>query len=158
MAQFEEEKKILDTCSTFVDVLKYHADVRPDKVLLTWVDDDGNDGASFTFRQLLERATSLAYKMQTAWKFNRGDRIILMYPPGMTICSQPTRVSLTQITATHALIVFKLTLCFQALISLWHSLLVSVVVLLLFLSIHQTQVCLLGKAHPHIFSGATRAG
>lgn len=77
-----EERRIEATWSTYVDVLKHHAEVRGDKIALTWINEDGSDGASFTYRQLLDKSSSLAYKMLTKWKINRGDRVILMYPPG----------------------------------------------------------------------------
>ncbi|MCY2989466.1 MAG: AMP-binding protein [Planctomycetota bacterium] len=67
--------------SSVVDRLEFHADRMPDRVLFTWLDDDGHVAQQFTFAQLAARAKTLAARFS---EFARpGERALLLYPHGL---------------------------------------------------------------------------
>jgi len=53
----------------------------PDRVLFTFVDDDGADRISLTAGEAVTRAEAVAESLRR-WGFHAGDRAVLVYPPG----------------------------------------------------------------------------
>jgi acyl-CoA synthetase (AMP-forming)/AMP-acid ligase II len=53
----------------------------PDRILFTFVDDDGADGPRLTAGQAVTRGEAVAESLRR-WGFRVGDRAVLVYPPG----------------------------------------------------------------------------
>ncbi|MCY2993428.1 MAG: AMP-binding protein [Planctomycetota bacterium] len=65
---------------SLVDRLEHHADRMPDRVVYTWLDDDGRVD-QFTFGELALRARTLAARF--AEHAGPGERALLLYPHGL---------------------------------------------------------------------------
>lgn len=59
------------------------ARTHPDRVLFTFVDDGGREAATLTARQAVDRAEAIAHELRHEYKLERGDRVLLVYPPGL---------------------------------------------------------------------------
>ena len=68
---------------TFPDVLAYQAQVRGHKMALTYVDDKGDEVASMTFGELYAEARKLAGHLRSSFGVEAGDRVLLIYLPGI---------------------------------------------------------------------------
>ena len=69
---------------------------QPDKMLYTWLDENGKVQTQLTYRELEMRADAVAHALLTKWKCKPGlvgvpgtlDRAVLMYLPGLDfICA-----------------------------------------------------------------------
>lgn len=66
-----------------IDRLEERAGKNPTEVLLTWVDDSGNDEDHLTVGRLLDRAATLSGFLHGPCGLQRGDRALLVYPPSL---------------------------------------------------------------------------
>ena len=57
--------------------------LRPDQVILTFVNDRGAESARFTRRLLDERARTIAHALRHEHGLRPGDTVLLVYPPGL---------------------------------------------------------------------------
>lgn len=71
-----------DEQQTILSRLRHHADRKPDGVIYRFLRErDAEVAETRTYRQLLRRVTGLATVLRT--QFNRGDRALLLYRPGL---------------------------------------------------------------------------
>ncbi len=68
---------------TFVDVVAYQAQIRPGKTALTFVDDDGAEVSNVSFGELYQEAMNIAGNLRAKLGVERGDRVLLIYVPGV---------------------------------------------------------------------------
>lgn len=66
---------------TILDVLRWRAEHQPDQVAYVYLRDGLTADAVLTYRDLLARACSIAGSLQA--RFAAGERILLVYPPGL---------------------------------------------------------------------------
>ncbi|MEC4985376.1 MAG: aminotransferase class I/II-fold pyridoxal phosphate-dependent enzyme [Oscillatoria sp. PMC 1068.18] len=71
--------------TTIVELLRDRADEQPNKIAYTFLRDGETDSVSFTYQQLEERAKAIAADLQT--HSHPGDRVLLLYPPGLEYCA-----------------------------------------------------------------------
>ena len=69
------------TVTTLVDVLRLRADRQPEQIAFTYLTAEQSEGASLTYGELDRRARAIAALLQSAVK--PGDRVLLLYPPGL---------------------------------------------------------------------------
>ena len=55
----------------------------PNKDCFVWLDEAGKQQATWTFQQLRERANAVAHALLEEWDCVKGDRVVLMYLPGL---------------------------------------------------------------------------
>lgn len=67
--------------SSFVDLLSHRAQSQPDQLAYTFLQDGETEAGSLTYLQLDERARAIATTLQNLNA--RGDRALLIYPPGL---------------------------------------------------------------------------
>ena len=67
--------------TSLVDCLEAWAAIQPDTILFAF-DDDGRR-RSFTYREFAERTRTLAARLRHEERLERGDRVLLAYPPGL---------------------------------------------------------------------------
>lgn len=70
---------------TIVELLKYRARQKPDRIAFTFLDNGDREAASLTYRQLDESARRIAAVLQQSAAM--GDRALLLYPPGLDFIS-----------------------------------------------------------------------
>jgi acyl-CoA synthetase (AMP-forming)/AMP-acid ligase II len=70
-----------------VSIFRRWCQLQPDKVLYTWLDDDGKELETWTYTGLQQRTDAVARKLLTDWHCNPGDRVVLMYLPGLPFIS-----------------------------------------------------------------------
>ncbi|MGF1489095.1 MAG: fatty acyl-AMP ligase [Prochloraceae cyanobacterium] len=75
---FSEKNLHLDT---LVDLLSYRAEHQPEKIGYTFLVDGENDAVCLTYKELELLALAIAAKLQTIAR--PGDRVLLLYPPGL---------------------------------------------------------------------------
>jgi acyl-CoA synthetase (AMP-forming)/AMP-acid ligase II/acyl carrier protein len=66
---------------TLVDALRYHAQVRPDNLLYTFLSESGEEESKATFAQLDEQARAIAVALQQAGA--AGERVVMLYPSSL---------------------------------------------------------------------------
>ncbi|OKH15930.1 type I polyketide synthase [[Limnothrix rosea] IAM M-220] len=72
--------------TSFVDLLQYRAESQPDKTIFTFLADGEAETDSLTYGDLHTRAQAIAAYLQTYQA--RGERALLLYPPGLEfICA-----------------------------------------------------------------------
>jgi thioester reductase-like protein len=71
--------------STLVDYLEHRAAEQPDKCLFTFLDVDGRERDTYSYLAFHERTRHLAEYLSTQVKLGRGDRVLLVYPPGLEV-------------------------------------------------------------------------
>ncbi|HSE19509.1 MAG TPA: amino acid adenylation domain-containing protein, partial [Pyrinomonadaceae bacterium] len=69
------------TVTTLVDVLRLRANRQPDLIAFTYLTAEQSEEASLTYSELDRRAAAIAALLQSAVK--PGDRVLLLYPPGL---------------------------------------------------------------------------
>lgn len=72
--------KTLDN-NTIIDILTYRATAEPDKIPYTFLLDGEIQEVSYSYQQLDQVAKTIAAKLQQ--QFQKGDRALLLYPPGL---------------------------------------------------------------------------
>ncbi len=70
---------------TLVDCLEYWAQAQPEKILFGFLDGRGNCREQYTYQQFYERALSLAQQLAELTALQYGDRVLLVYPPGLEL-------------------------------------------------------------------------
>ncbi|KAF0695213.1 Aste57867_13977 [Aphanomyces stellatus] len=68
---------------TVVDLLKRRALETPDKVVYIFLDDQGQESVVITFEELDRAARKVAATLQIEGGLEKGDRVMLCYPPGL---------------------------------------------------------------------------
>ena len=71
--------------STFVEVVQWQADSKPDATALVFLSEGETERASMTFSQLDQRARAIAAVLQS--QASVGDRALLLYPSGLDFVS-----------------------------------------------------------------------
>jgi acyl transferase domain-containing protein/acyl-CoA synthetase (AMP-forming)/AMP-acid ligase II len=90
MSQFppisSEGQEQLDHISTLAELLQWRAELHPEKVAYRFLADDNQEKDVLTYRALHQKAAAIALRL--AAKGAAGDRVILLYPPGLDfICA-----------------------------------------------------------------------
>ncbi|KAF0243803.1 MAG: AMP-binding [Planctomycetota bacterium] len=70
---------------SIIDYLEHWAELQPDKVLFSFLDQDGNERDSYTYFAFHERTRQLAAHLTGEHGLKRGDRALLVYPPGLEL-------------------------------------------------------------------------
>ena len=68
---------------TITDWLEHWSVEQPEKRLYTFLDIAGQERESYTYRSLLERSADLAVYLSEKADLRNGDRVLLVYPPGL---------------------------------------------------------------------------
>jgi 1-acyl-sn-glycerol-3-phosphate acyltransferase len=68
---------------TFLDVIEYQERLRSSKRALVFLDDDCNEADTRTYGELLRGARRIAAALLGEWKVKPGDRVVLVYLPGL---------------------------------------------------------------------------
>jgi len=71
--------------NTITDWLEHWSVAQPAKHLYTFLDTDGRARESYTYRSFLERSADLAVYLSERSGLRNGDRVLLVYPPGLEI-------------------------------------------------------------------------
>ncbi|CAK0771684.1 (acyl-carrier-protein) S-malonyltransferase [Gammaproteobacteria bacterium] len=66
-------------CSNLVELLRHWATITPEALAYTFLKDGRDEGLRYTYRQLDEHARAIAVALSGA----RGERALLLYPPGV---------------------------------------------------------------------------
>ena len=66
---------------TILDVLRWRAEQQPEQIAYVYLRDGRNADTVLTYRDLFARARSTAGYLQT--RFAPGERLLLVYPPGL---------------------------------------------------------------------------
>lgn len=69
----------------FVDIIRYRAVDNPDQIAFRYLTDEAIDEEILTYRQLDAQAIAIAGRLQSLGCF--GERVLLMYPPGLRFIS-----------------------------------------------------------------------
>ncbi len=78
MTSFKENEKF----NTFIDILSYRAEHRPDEEAYKYLNSKGNEKESLTYSELDRRARALAAEIQSMG-VSEGERALLLYPPSL---------------------------------------------------------------------------
>jgi len=73
---------LLQRCTTYTEVIKYWTIKKPNHVVFRFLQDGINENESFTYKQLETRSKALGATMQNLG--NKGDRILLLFQPGLS--------------------------------------------------------------------------
>lgn len=68
---------------TILDVLEYQARLHSSKRALVFVDDDCNETQVLTYGDVMRRSRHVAAQLLGHWKVKPGDRVLLVYLPGL---------------------------------------------------------------------------
>jgi thioester reductase-like protein len=71
--------------SSIIDFLEHGASVHPDKVLYSFLDVFGRERDNYTYLAFHERTRHLAQHLGQQKGLHRGDRVLLVYPPGLEL-------------------------------------------------------------------------
>ncbi|GAA6614730.1 condensation domain-containing protein [Scytonema sp. NUACC26] len=78
---FNSIKASFQNCETIVDVLRYRSFTQPDKQAFIFLEDGEISSATLTYKQLEQRSRAIASLLQSYSL--RGERALLLYPPGL---------------------------------------------------------------------------
>lgn len=70
---------------SIVDYLEHWTARQPDKCLFSFLDVDGREREAYTYAGFRERTRTLAARLVRGSGLRRGDRVLLVYPPGLEI-------------------------------------------------------------------------
>jgi thioester reductase-like protein len=73
------------TYATLADCLTQRAAEQPDKTLFSFLDVDGKERDTYTYLAFQERTRHLAEHLAAREGLKRGDRVMLVYPPGLEV-------------------------------------------------------------------------
>ncbi|WP_460315356.1 AMP-binding protein, partial [Staphylococcus aureus] len=68
---------------TLIDYLRTWEAQRPDQILFRFVDVEGRELEHYTYQSFAERTRELAAYLFAEAGLRRGDRALLVYPPGL---------------------------------------------------------------------------
>jgi len=71
--------------NSVVDYLEHWAEAQPDKLLNSFLDLNGAERESYTYREFNERTNCLADFISRTARLRPGDRVLLVYPPGLEV-------------------------------------------------------------------------
>ena len=71
--------------TSIIDHLEHGADAHPDKLLYSFLDLSGQERDTYTYLAFHERTRHLAWHLATNRGLRRGDRVLLVYPPGLEV-------------------------------------------------------------------------
>ena len=71
--------------TTIQDPLRANAEKHPDKLLYAFLDSEGRITESYSYEALLQRTTDIASHIHHTQPLTPGDRVLLVYPPGVEI-------------------------------------------------------------------------
>ena len=72
-----------DVPLSVVDAIEAHAAELAERRLYTWLRMDGSEEATLTFSQLRAGAQTVCCALRQRWHVTGGDRVMLIYPPGL---------------------------------------------------------------------------
>ena len=72
-----------DECLPFLTLFDRHVALNPNKVAVSWVGLDGEIEEALTYAQLHATSASLAARIRLQWRVGEGERVVLVYPPGL---------------------------------------------------------------------------
>ena len=70
---------------SIIGALEEGAGAHPDRCLYSFLDIDGNERDTYTYLAFRERTRHLAFDLRTRKGLCRGDRVLLVYPPGLEL-------------------------------------------------------------------------
>jgi thioester reductase-like protein len=70
---------------TLIDFLTEGATAQPDRALYTFLDVEGRERDTYTYLAFHERTRHLAEHLKTRMGLGHGDRVLLVYPPGLEV-------------------------------------------------------------------------
>ncbi len=74
--------------AAIIDRLKYWVDKHPDKLLFSFLDIQGNEVEKYSYAEFLHRTEVIASNLYNEHKFNKNDRVLLVFPAGLEmICA-----------------------------------------------------------------------
>jgi thioester reductase-like protein len=74
--------------ASILDALRANADRHPDKLLYAFLNVDGRTTQSYAYEGFLRRTADIAAHIHRAHPLGRGERVLLVYPPGLEmICA-----------------------------------------------------------------------
>ncbi len=76
-----EENFVVDNCSTIVELLQHRASSQSQKTAFTFLEDGEKETERLTYAELDQRAKAIATQLQALNL--RGERALLLYPPGL---------------------------------------------------------------------------
>ena len=68
-------------CKTIVDILVQRAICQSNEIAYTFLTFNGGEKLNLTYKQLYDRASIIAHMLHK--RFELGDRVLLLYPPGL---------------------------------------------------------------------------
>ena len=71
--------------STLVDLLRCRALHQPNRTAFTFLKDGKTEAANLTYQELNQQAQAIAHQLQNL--VSRGERVLLLYPPGLEFIS-----------------------------------------------------------------------
>ena len=71
--------------NSIVDCLKHWAAIQPEKHFASFLDVDGKATESYTFGEFCDRTRRVGAHLQRHPRIKRGDRVLLVYPPGLEV-------------------------------------------------------------------------
>ncbi|PLZ48403.1 non-ribosomal peptide synthetase [Fischerella thermalis] len=83
--QTKSSKEISHNCSTVVDVLRLRSSTQPTRRAFTFLEDGESQEATLTYQQLDKRSRAIASQLQALNL--KGERALLLYPPGLDYLS-----------------------------------------------------------------------
>lgn len=72
---------IANKCDTYIEVIKNRTLHQPDHIVFRFLEDGINETDSFTYKRLETRSKALGAELQKYG--NKGDRVLLLFPPGL---------------------------------------------------------------------------
>lgn len=69
--------------TSLTQYLEHWTSAQPEATLFSFVGGDGRETEGYTYRAFLERTRHLAGQLRCRWPLERGDRVLLVYPPGL---------------------------------------------------------------------------
>ena len=73
---------------TILDPLYHCIEQHPERLLYAFLDRHGETTESYTYAEFLRRTTDIAAHIQSAARLEPGERVLLLYPPGLEmICA-----------------------------------------------------------------------
>jgi acyl-CoA synthetase (AMP-forming)/AMP-acid ligase II/acyl carrier protein len=76
------DDEVANKCETYIEVIKNRVLERPDHVVFRFLNDGVNENESLSYKQLELKSKALGAQMQEYGK--KGDRVLLLFPPGLS--------------------------------------------------------------------------
>ncbi|HEY2838835.1 MAG TPA: fatty acyl-AMP ligase [Pirellulales bacterium] len=92
---------MLPNASTIVDVLRWRAEHQPDETAFVFLADGETESERWTYRELAARASAVAARLRASSE--PGDRVLLIYPPGLDFVAALLGCFIAGVTAVPAI-------------------------------------------------------